>query len=65
METTTISGAIATPTTAMSKGFSSLSLLEMWMAAVREPNAAGKKVMLKVVLAPEAMGAVGLEVTEN
>ena len=40
------------PASEMSKGFSSGSLLPMWMAALRVPVAVGMNVTLKVVLPP-------------
>ena len=51
---TAISGLTPVPVSAMSNGFSSLSLLAMWRAALRAPVAAGVNVTVKVVLAPGA-----------
>ena len=51
---TLISGPLAVPVRAMSKGFSSASLLAMWMAAVRVPLNIGLNVTVKVVLLPGA-----------
>ena len=46
--------ALPVPLREMSKGFSSASLLAMWIAALRAPVAPGLKVTVKTVLAPGA-----------
>ena len=60
-------GVVSTPVpvSARSNGFSSLSLLAMWMAAVRTPSAPGEKVISKVVLVPGASVVVPGAPTEN
>ena len=62
-DSTLISGARPVPVRLISKGSSSPSLLAMWIAAVRMPEADGVNVTVKVVF-PEgpATGAVGFAV---
>ena len=52
--TTSVPTDMPVPVRAMSKGFSSASLLVIWMAAVLVPMAPGEKVTSNVVLAPGA-----------
>ena len=54
---TTISGLMPVPVSVRLNGFSSSSLLAMWMAAVRAPSAEGAKSTVKVTLLWAAMEA--------
>jgi len=57
---TAISGtATPVPVRLRSNGFSSASLLAMWMAAVRVPVAGGRTGTVKVVLPAAPMGEAG------